>query len=304
MASTARSSSSLRRASTTWTATAPATCGRPRRRPGRRAGSARPAGRRRRSACSTGSTCWPTGRRATGCPGRPGSPRSCSCRRSWARSPASARSPSRSPLRSPRWWSGSGLSCPSSARCRCPTWRRARRRSWRRRSAGSAAATCAARRGTTASTGRSACSILRSWPGRRCSTCPARRASRARLGRPAFPRKRPPEPSSTGRTVARITARPGRLLARCPAPSTPSSRRSSPTTADRCSWWPARAPARPGCSPTRSRTGSATGCRPSGAWPSRSPAAPATSSPSASPPCLARRRRLASPSPPSTASAC
>ena len=110
--------------------------------------------------------------------------------------------------------------------------------------------------------------------------------------------------AATGRTVARITARPGRLLARCPAPSTPSSRRSSPTTADRCSWWPARAPARPGCSPTRSRTGSATGCRPSGAWPSRSPAAPATSSPSASPPCLARRRRLASPSPPSTVSAC
>ena len=114
-------------------------------------------------------------------------------------------------------------------------------------------------------------------------------------------------PRTTGRAPrsdrARITARPGRLSRR-PAPSTPSSTRSSPTTADRCWWWPARAPARPGCSPTRSRTGSATGCRPSGAWPSRSPAAPATSSRSASPPCSARRRRLGSPSPPSTASAC
>ena len=55
-ASTARSSSSPKRASTTSTATAPATCGRRRRRRGRQAGSARCAGRSRRSACSTGST--------------------------------------------------------------------------------------------------------------------------------------------------------------------------------------------------------------------------------------------------------
>src|SRR6202044_1057161 len=111
-------------------------------------------------------------RRATGCPGRPGSPRSCSCRRSWARSPASVPSPSRSPLRSPRWWSGSGRSCPSSATCRSTTWRPGRRRSWPRRSAGSAAATSAARRGTTACTGRFGCSTRASWPGRPFSTCP------------------------------------------------------------------------------------------------------------------------------------
>ena len=69
---------------------------------------------------------------------------------------------------------------------------------------------------------------------------------------------------------------------------TPSSTRSSPMTAARCSSWPDRARARPGCSPTRSRTGSATGCRPNAAWPSRSPAAPATSSATASPRCSAR----------------
>ena len=121
-------------------------------------------------------------------------------------------------------------------------------------------------------------------------------AGAPRAGPSAFPRKRRPSPRMNP-----VMARPGRLRL---SPSTRSSTRSSPTTADRCWWWPARQPARPGCSPTRSRTGSAAGCRPSGAWPSRSPVAPATSSRSASPPCSARRRRLGSPSPPSTASAC
>ncbi len=119
-------------------------------------------------------------------------------------------------------------------------------------------------------------------------------------GRAALPRKRRP---GWPRIVARTMDRTARRRPR-PAPWTPSSTRSSPTTADRCWWWPGPGPARPGCSPTRSRTGSAMACRPSAAWRSRSPAAPAMSSGSASPPCSARRPRLRSPSPPSTASAC
>ncbi len=120
-------------------------------------------------------------------------------------------------------------------------------------------------------------------------------------GRAAFPRKR--RRTAEGHDSARGSDRVGgaaggRTL------WTPSSTRSSPTTAARCWWWPAPGRARPGCSRTRSRTGSATACRPSGAWRSRSPAAPATSSGNASPPCSARRLRPRSPSPPSTAWAC
>ena len=57
-------------------------------------GSARSAGRSRQSGYSTGRLLvdWPQGYRV---PGAPGSPRSCSCWRSCARSPALARSPSR-----------------------------------------------------------------------------------------------------------------------------------------------------------------------------------------------------------------
>ena len=56
---------------------------------------------------------------------------------------------------------------------------------------------------------------------------------------------------------------PGQPSRRRPPPaSTPSSTRSSPTTADRCSSWRDQARARPGCSRTRSRTGSAAACSP------------------------------------------
>ena len=58
-----------------------------------------------------------------------------------------------------------------------------------------------------------------------------------------------------------------------------------------CSWWPAPAPARPGCSRTRSRTASIPVCRPNAAWPSRSPAARVTNCATGSPRSSARRRQ-------------